>query len=63
MLERLVTTSPLYMKNQKTKKFNENYVTQLIRNYRSHAAILQVSNELYYDRNLNVCAPEGSSSL
>lgn len=60
MLERLVTTNPLYMKNETTKEFNTNYVTQLVRNYRSHEAILHVSNELYYDNKLKVCAPEGN---
>lgn len=61
MLERLVTTNSLYMKNSKTKRFNENYVTQLVCNYRSHESILHVSNELYYDNNLQVCAPIGNS--
>lgn len=60
MLERLVTTNSLYMRNDKTKKFNENYVTQLVCNYRSHESILHVSNELYYDNNLQVCAPIGN---
>lgn len=63
MLERLITTNSLYMKNKNTKQFNQNYVTQLIRNYRSHASILHSSNELYYDNTLKVCAPTGKFVL
>lgn len=58
MLERLITTNSLYMRNETTKQFNQNYVTQLICNYRSHESILYPSNELYYDNALRVCAPK-----
>lgn len=59
MLERLITTDPLYMRCEATKQFNRNYVTQLICNYRSHTSILHSSNHLYYDGALQTCAPRG----
>lgn len=59
MLERLITTNSVYMRHEKTKEFNEKYITQLIRNYRSHSSILHISNKLFYDDALRVCAPEG----
>lgn len=59
MLERLVTTNPLYMRCDAKKRFNQNYVTQLICNYRSHPSILHSSNKLYYDGALQACAPRG----
>lgn len=59
MLERLITTNSMYMRDETTKKFNQNYVTQLICNYRSHPSILHSSNQLYYDNALRVCAPMG----
>lgn len=62
-LERLTTTNSLYMKNDKTKTFNSNYVTQLIRNYRSHSSILHISNELYYDNTLCAYASEGIDDI
>lgn len=46
------------MRNDKTNKFNDNYVTQLKCNYRSHSSILHVSNSLYYNDALKVHAPE-----
>lgn len=62
MLERLITTNRLYMRCEATKRFNENYVTQLICNYRSHKSILHSSNELYYDGALQARAPRGKCS-
>lgn len=63
MLERLITTNSMYMRNETTKMFNENYVTQLICNYRSHSSILHSSNKLYYDDALRICAPKGNFVL
>ncbi|XP_077973310.1 putative helicase mov-10-B.1 [Styela clava] len=37
-------------------KFNEHRVTKLLKNYRSHEAIIKVSNEEIYDNELGVCA-------
>lgn len=55
MLERLMNTD-VYERDSQTKLFNSNYVTQLVRNYRSHETILHVSNELFYDNALRVHA-------
>lgn len=49
----------LYKRNDKTKRFNEIYITQLVRNYRSHPSILKLSNELFYDNSLIPMASEG----
>ena len=55
MLERLMNRD-IYKRNPQTKKYNEKFITQLVENYRSHSAILQVSNELFYDNTLKVKA-------
>lgn len=43
---------PLYQPNPITKKFNAKYITQLVQNFRSHADILKVPNELFYENRL-----------
>ena len=50
ILERLMKLD-LYSKNSKSK-YDRNYITKLLRNYRSHAAIIRTSNELFYDNEL-----------
>ncbi|XP_077973309.1 putative helicase mov-10-B.1 [Styela clava] len=54
-LERLMG-NPLYEKQN--GKFNEHRVTKLLKNYRSHEAIIKISNEEFYDNELEVCADE-----
>ncbi|XP_077972834.1 putative helicase mov-10-B.2 [Styela clava] len=54
-LERLMG-NPLYVKQN--GKFNEHRVTKLLKNYRSHEAIIKISNEEFYDNELEVCADE-----
>ena len=45
-------------------KFDQRIVTKLIRNYRSHKAIMKLPNELFYDNDLLPCAnPILSQSL
>ncbi|XP_054464459.1 putative helicase mov-10-B.2 [Anoplopoma fimbria] len=56
LLERLMTDFPLYQKDEGV--FNNRFVTKLLRNYRSHPAILKVPNELFYDNELQYCANE-----
>ncbi|KAK0165115.1 hypothetical protein PV328_003665 [Microctonus aethiopoides] len=51
MLERLTEWGP-YKKNELSKKYDPMYITKLLRNYRSHPAILRVPNELFYDGEL-----------
>ncbi|XP_060925046.1 putative helicase mov-10-B.1 [Limanda limanda] len=44
LLERLMKYNDLYKKSKDAR-----FVTKLLRNYRSHAAILKIPNELFYD--------------
>lgn len=55
-LERLCD-SQLYKRND--GKFNELYITQLVKNYRSHPEILRIPNELFYENTLESCAEAG----
>ncbi|XP_023681367.1 putative helicase mov-10-B.1 isoform X2 [Paramormyrops kingsleyae] len=55
LLERLMSRNQLYMKNSESR-FDERYVTKLVKNYRSHPAILKIPNELFYDGELQVHA-------
>uniref|UniRef100_A0A3Q4I2S6 RNA helicase n=1 Tax=Neolamprologus brichardi TaxID=32507 RepID=A0A3Q4I2S6_NEOBR len=57
LLERLMNNFPMYQKNA-DDVFNSCFVTKLLRNYRSHPAILEVPNELFYDGELQPCAEE-----
>ncbi|TKS77630.1 putative helicase mov-10-B.2 [Collichthys lucidus] len=56
LLERLMNDFPLYLKKEGV--FNTHFVTKLLKNYRSHPAILKIPNELFYDGELQVCADE-----
>ncbi|KAK6470412.1 putative helicase mov-10-B.1 isoform X1 [Huso huso] len=58
LLERLMTQNSLYQKDSSTGGFNSHFVTKLLRNYRSHPAILKIPNELFYDGELQVFADE-----
>lgn len=49
----------LYKRNALTGKFNQKYITQLVKNYRSHPAILEIPNKLFYDNKLEAKAPDG----
>uniref|UniRef100_A0A6J0SIU3 RNA helicase n=1 Tax=Pogona vitticeps TaxID=103695 RepID=A0A6J0SIU3_9SAUR len=50
LLERLMRQNPLYQK--KDGRYNPQCITKLLRNYRSHAAILKYPNETFYDGEL-----------
>ncbi|XP_060912677.1 putative helicase mov-10-B.2 isoform X2 [Labrus mixtus] len=56
LLERLMKDLPLYQKEEGV--FNNSFVTKLLKNYRSHPAILEVPNELFYDGELQASANE-----
>lgn len=53
----------LYERHAVTGTFNQTYITQLIQNYRSHQAILQIPNELFYEGSLKAMAKTGTSFL
>uniref|UniRef100_A0A8C8SHY1 RNA helicase n=1 Tax=Pelusios castaneus TaxID=367368 RepID=A0A8C8SHY1_9SAUR len=54
LLERLMLHNSLYQKGEQS--YNPQFVTKLLRNYRSHAAILKVPNEQFYEGELQECA-------
>ncbi|KAG7477792.1 hypothetical protein MATL_G00073410 [Megalops atlanticus] len=56
LLERLMRDNPIYQRDGKSGRFNDRFVTKLLRNYRSHPAILKIPNELFYDGELQVFA-------
>ncbi|KAI5628491.1 putative helicase mov-10-B.1, partial [Silurus asotus] len=57
LLERLMTQNSLYQKNQDGHQgYDSCYVTKLLRNYRSHPAVLKIPNELFYENELQVYA-------
>uniref|UniRef100_A0AAQ4NWJ7 RNA helicase n=1 Tax=Gasterosteus aculeatus aculeatus TaxID=481459 RepID=A0AAQ4NWJ7_GASAC len=60
MLERLMNID-LY-KRHETYGFNNRFISKLLRNYRSHPAILKVPNELFYDGELQSYADTKTTS-
>uniref|UniRef100_A0A8C0H7L7 RNA helicase n=1 Tax=Chelonoidis abingdonii TaxID=106734 RepID=A0A8C0H7L7_CHEAB len=54
LLERLMLHNSLYQKG--AKSYNPQFVTKLLRNYRSHAAFLEIPNQQFYDGELQECA-------
>lgn len=51
--------STMYKRHAESNQFNDIYITQLVRNYRSHRAILKVPNELFYENALVAVAQPG----
>lgn len=62
LMDRLLALD-LYKRNKATGKFNETYITQLVENYRSHKAILDVPNELFYGNQMKSKAMSGTHLL
>lgn len=58
LLERLMNQNPLYQKTEDLGHFNNCFVTKLLRNYRSHPAILEIPNQLFYENELQVFADQ-----
>ncbi|XP_006895773.1 PREDICTED: putative helicase MOV-10 isoform X2 [Elephantulus edwardii] len=54
LLERLLTYNNLYKKG--SGGYNPQFITKLLRNYRSHPTILDIPNQLYYEGELQACA-------
>uniref|UniRef100_A0AAQ4S9P5 RNA helicase n=1 Tax=Gasterosteus aculeatus aculeatus TaxID=481459 RepID=A0AAQ4S9P5_GASAC len=59
LLERLMKQNTLYQKNAESGHFDTRFVSKLLRNYRSHASILKIPNELFYENELQVFADRG----
>ncbi|XP_071388139.1 putative helicase mov-10-B.1 [Centroberyx affinis] len=57
LLERLMRDFLMYKKDERGV-FNNRFVTKLLSNYRSHPAILEIPNKLFYDGELEPCAAE-----
>lgn len=53
MLERLMNDNDPYKKQD--GKYNPNYITKLVKNYRSHESLLYVSNKQFYNNELEIC--------
>ncbi|XP_050460328.1 putative helicase MOV-10 isoform X1 [Cataglyphis hispanica] len=53
MLERLMNDCDPYKKQN--GKYNPNYITKLVKNYRSHEKLLYVSNKQFYSEELEAC--------
>ncbi|KAI3357707.1 hypothetical protein L3Q82_016115 [Scortum barcoo] len=51
LLERLMSEVNIYQSHE-NYGFNNRFVTKLLRNYRSHPAILKIPNELFYESQL-----------
>ncbi|XP_031507892.1 helicase MOV-10 isoform X1 [Papio anubis] len=54
LLERLLTYNSLYKKGP--EGYDPQFITKLLRNYRSHPTILDIPNQLYYEGELQACA-------
>ncbi|CRK88261.1 CLUMA_CG002041, isoform A [Clunio marinus] len=61
LMERIMS-KPKY-KIREDNSYDENYVTQLLDNFRSHPAILQFSNVLFYNSKLRAMISEPERSL
>lgn len=54
MMERMMETNKLYLRSP---TYNQKFVTQLKKNYRSHPALLEFSNANFYDSQLEAMCP------
>ncbi|XP_074833526.1 helicase MOV-10 isoform X1 [Carettochelys insculpta] len=54
LLERLMLHNSLYQKG--AQGYNPQFITKLLQNYRSHAALLEIPNQQFYDGELQECA-------
>lgn len=62
LMERIMSKRR-YQKSLHDKSYDKNYVTQLLDNFRSHPAILQFSNVLFYDSELRAKLAEPELSF
>jgi superfamily I DNA and/or RNA helicase len=56
LMERLSQRS-VYQRNEETHQYPHDLLTKLVRNYRSHPALLRLPNEMFYDGEL-VCSAD-----
>lgn len=55
LLERLMKM-PIYQRNSHDNKYDADCIIQLVQNFRSHAALIHLSNQLFYDGSLEARA-------
>lgn len=60
LLERLMTTQPLYMRDANGNR-EPKCITKLLRNFRSHSKLLTVPSEMFYDNELIPCADKNET--
>ena len=63
LLERFMTTNPMYGRSEESEHddsapYDCRLLTKLVRNYRSHPAILELPNRMFYDNELQTHANE-----
>lgn len=64
LLERLIDTCDIYARDEtRPIPYDERFVTKLVRNYRSHDAILSVPNRLFYHNELIPCGDSLSNAF
>lgn len=54
LLERLMEHNTLYQKDAITGRYDSQFLTKLVQNYRSHKSILEVPNKCFYDNELQI---------
>lgn len=62
MIERLMEMD-IYQRDPLTNKYNPKVLTKLVQNYRSHPAIIQISNQMFYDNELVPVAKKGTKAV
>ncbi|XP_033647604.1 putative helicase MOV-10 [Asterias rubens] len=58
LLERHMCRSEIYKRKEEEPHYDNRVLTKLLRNYRSHPAILKLPNRMFYDNELEVHADE-----
>ncbi|XP_071805215.1 putative helicase MOV-10 isoform X3 [Asterias amurensis] len=58
LLERLMTECDIYQRQEAEPHYDSRVLTKLLRNYRSHPAILKLPNQMFYANELEVHADE-----
>lgn len=58
-----LANSPRYKRHPERRTYDTRYITQLVKNYRSHLSILRFSNSMFYENSLQALAPPGIPPL
>ena len=63
LMGRLMADFDMYKPDPETGEYDVRYVTQLVRNFRSHETILEVPSEKFYNGGLMACADRGTKDF